>query len=102
MKAYFKNIICQATGASSVYEMEEIQSLWSGYGKILRIGLVGSTYKSVVVKYIQSGEVVAIQEVGTLIFLTKERLSLMRWSLNGIRIGVLDAMSRVGFLIALL
>ena len=57
MKAYFKNIICQATGASSLYEMEEIQSLWSGYGKILRIGLVGSTYKSVVVKYIQSGEV---------------------------------------------
>ena len=57
MNAYFKNIICQATGASSLYEMEEVQSLWSGYGKILRIGLVGSTYKSVVVKYIKSGEV---------------------------------------------
>ena len=57
MKEYFKNIICQATGASSVYEMEEIQSLWSGYGKILRIGLVDSKYKSVVVKYIQFGEV---------------------------------------------
>ena len=56
MKEYFKNIICQATGASSVYEMEEIQSLWSGYGKILRIGLVDSKYKSVVVKYIQFGE----------------------------------------------
>ena len=57
MKAYFKNIICQATGASSVYEMEDIQSLWSGYGKILRIGLVGSIYKSIVVKYIKSSEV---------------------------------------------
>jgi hypothetical protein len=57
MNTYFNNIISQATGASSIYEIEEIQSLWSGYGKILRIGLVGSKYKSVVVKYIQSGEV---------------------------------------------
>ena len=59
MNTYFNNIICQATGASSIYELEEIQSLWSGYGKILRIGLVGSKYKSVVVKYIQSDDAVS-------------------------------------------
>ena len=59
MNTYFNNIICQATGASSIYELEEIQSLWSGYGKILRIGLVGSKYKSVVAKYIQSDDAVS-------------------------------------------
>lgn len=56
MNGHFINAICKATGASSLYEVEEIQSLWSGYGKILRIGLVDSKYKSVVVKHIQFGK----------------------------------------------
>ena len=58
MNDHFVNTILNATGASSLYEVEEIQSLWSGYGKILRIGLVDSKYKSVVVKHIQFGEAV--------------------------------------------
>ena len=56
MNDHFINTILNATGASSLCEVEEIQSLWSGYGKILRIGLVDSKYKSVVVKHIQFGE----------------------------------------------
>ena len=53
MRDYFHTIICNATGASSFYEIEVIQSLWSGYGKIVRLELIGSDYKSVVVKHVQ-------------------------------------------------
>ncbi len=52
MKEFFKNIVLESTGAEGLYETENIQSLWSGYGSILRYGLVGGETESVVVKHI--------------------------------------------------
>ena len=53
MNKYFEDTIKNATGAKEVFETEMIQSLWSGYGKIVRIGLEGSHRKSVVVKHVK-------------------------------------------------
>jgi len=53
MDEHFKSIIINATGAKTLFEIEEIQSLWSGYGKILRYGLTGCSVDSVVVKHVQ-------------------------------------------------
>ncbi|MEQ8706867.1 MAG: DUF1679 domain-containing protein [Phaeodactylibacter sp.] len=53
MNTHFTSIILQETGASSLFEKEAIQELWSGYGKIMRIGLEGASAKSVVVKHVQ-------------------------------------------------
>jgi len=39
MNPHFTDITLKATGASSLVESEVIQSLWSGYGKIVRCGL---------------------------------------------------------------
>ena len=41
MNRNFEDIILQATGAEALYHIEDIQSLWSGYGKIMRYGLRG-------------------------------------------------------------
>ncbi len=53
MNEQFSSIILQSTGASSLMEREVIQELWSGYGKIMRVGLEGATVNSVVVKHVQ-------------------------------------------------
>ena len=53
MNEYFRSIILQTTGASTLIEKEMIQELWSGYGKILRIELKNTSIKSVVVKHVQ-------------------------------------------------
>jgi len=53
MNDYFKNIIQTSTGANSVSEIEMIQSLWSGYGKILRFALKGADIETVVVKHVR-------------------------------------------------
>lgn len=53
MNEYFKSTILQQTGASSFFEKEMIQELWSGYGKIMRIGLKDASVDSVVVKHVQ-------------------------------------------------
>jgi hypothetical protein len=53
MNEYFKSIILQRTGASSLFEKEIIQELWSGYGKIIRVGLENASVKSVIVKHVQ-------------------------------------------------
>jgi len=52
MQAQFKTTILNATGATDLFEIEVIQSLWSGYGKIVRYGLTHSTMASVVVKQV--------------------------------------------------
>jgi hypothetical protein len=52
MNEHFQRIVLSATGASAVVESELIQSLWSGYGKIVRCGLEGSALDSVVVKHV--------------------------------------------------
>ncbi|MDW7692095.1 phosphotransferase [Flammeovirgaceae bacterium SG7u.111] len=53
MNEYFRSIILQRTGASSLVEKEMIQKLWSGYGKIMRVGLENASVDSVVVKHVQ-------------------------------------------------
>lgn len=51
LKDFEKNIL-KHTGASSYKELETLQNLWSGYGRIVRLSLEGSSLKSVIVKYI--------------------------------------------------
>jgi hypothetical protein len=53
MNEYFQSIILQQTGASALFEKEMIQELWSGYGKIVRIGLEGAATENVIVKHVQ-------------------------------------------------
>lgn len=53
MKEYFKSVILDCTGASSLVQKEIIQELWSGYGKIIRIGLTNTSHKNVIVKHVQ-------------------------------------------------
>ena len=53
MNEYFRSIILQRTGASSLFEKEVIQELWSGYGKIMRVGLENASIDSVVIKHVQ-------------------------------------------------
>ncbi|MCO4815073.1 MAG: DUF1679 domain-containing protein [Flavobacteriales bacterium] len=52
MNLAFKNYLLKTTKASACEEVEIIQSLWSGYGRISRYLLGGSSVKTVVVKYI--------------------------------------------------
>jgi hypothetical protein len=52
MSATFKDYLIKVTHARDCKEVEIIQSLWSGYGKISRYQLIGSSIKTVVVKCI--------------------------------------------------
>ena len=52
MNNHFKAITLKATGAKEFVKIGTIQSLWSGYGEIVRYGLEGSDFKSVVIKHI--------------------------------------------------
>jgi len=49
----FQKVILESTGAVSFSVIEVIQTLWSGYGEILRLKLEGSSHKQVVVKHVQ-------------------------------------------------
>lgn len=53
MNKHFQDFVLETMGAKAITSQEVIQSLWSGYGQIVRVGLAGATLKSVVVKYIQ-------------------------------------------------
>mgnify|MGYP000901321099 CR=1 FL=1 len=59
MNAHLKSIILSATGATELVELGVIQSLWSGYGSIVRYGLKGAALESVVVKHVSLPEGVA-------------------------------------------
>lgn len=52
MKENIPTIIEEATGATGIHSKEHIQTLWSGYGEIIRYGLTGGRYNSVVVKHV--------------------------------------------------
>ncbi len=52
MNKYFQNIALNATKAKKLFYIETIQSLWSGYGEIVRYGLQGSSYSSVMTQLI--------------------------------------------------
>lgn len=45
--------VCGLMGASGVLSVEPVQSLWGGYGQLLRVGLVGGDVPGVVVKWIK-------------------------------------------------
>ena len=52
MNAEFQKYLNEITHAKACEEVETIQSLWSGYGKISRYRLYGSELQTVVVKHI--------------------------------------------------
>ena len=52
MNTNFKDYLLKVTKASACNEVEVIQSLWSGYGRISRYQLRDSSLKTVVIKYI--------------------------------------------------
>lgn len=53
MNKHFQSIVLRSTGANSLIEKETIQELWSGYGEIKRVGLIGAELESVIVKHVQ-------------------------------------------------
>jgi len=53
MNPHFQAITLKATDATSLFKIESIQSLWSGYGEIVRYGLKASPFKSVVIKHVR-------------------------------------------------
>lgn len=53
MNKHFHTRILQATGATDLFKVETIQSLWSGYGEIMRYGLQGSELNNVIVKHVR-------------------------------------------------
>ncbi len=52
MKKELKSIVLENTGASALGKETIIQELWSGYGKIMRVPLIGATRNSVIVKHV--------------------------------------------------
>ncbi|MBV1907904.1 MAG: ecdysteroid 22-kinase family protein, partial [Kangiellaceae bacterium] len=52
-KSNLEKLILKTTGASKLNHLKDIQTLWSGYGKIVRYGLKECDYPSVVVKHVK-------------------------------------------------
>ncbi len=52
MNQHFKDIVLESTGATDFTPVEVIQTLWSGYGEIVRVALTGTEIQSAVLKYI--------------------------------------------------
>jgi len=52
VKEHLNHLLLTATGAKAAARGEVIQSLWSGYGEIVRTELVGAEVSSVVLKYV--------------------------------------------------
>ena len=52
MNPDFEDYLLNVTNSSSYEELEIIQSLWSGYGKISRYKLEGSVFETVIIKHI--------------------------------------------------
>ena len=53
MNPRFQSSICSATGATGIEVVETIQNLWSGYDRILRIELEGTSSNTVIAKHIR-------------------------------------------------
>lgn len=48
----WNDLVLEASGASRAWRQERIQSLWSGYGEILRVGLEGAAMPSLILKHV--------------------------------------------------
>ncbi len=53
MNQNFQDVARLAMVADTIFHIGEIQSLWSGYGKIMRYGLTGCDHQSVVIKHVK-------------------------------------------------
>jgi len=56
MHADIADIVLSASGAQTITNSTMVQSLWSGYGEILRLELSGGAYSSVILKHIKLPE----------------------------------------------
>lgn len=56
MHTLITNTVLSATGAQSIRSSSVIQSLWSGYGEIVRLELDGGEHASVILKHIKLPE----------------------------------------------
>lgn len=52
----WRDFVIQHTGANSIANVTQIQSLWSGYGAILRLQLADAPYDSVILKHVSPPE----------------------------------------------
>ena len=52
-KEAIDQFILEATGAEKLKRLGVVQTLWSGYGSIVRIALEGTKFSSVIVKHVQ-------------------------------------------------
>lgn len=52
-KEAIDQFILEATGAENLKRLGVVQTLWSGYGSIVRIALEGTKFSSVIVKHVQ-------------------------------------------------
>ena len=53
MNQDYQDIVRQATGAQAIFHIEDIQTLWSGYGKIMRYGLKGADIEQLIIKHVK-------------------------------------------------
>ncbi len=53
MNEKLQDITRRTTGAGEIFKIEDIQTLWSGYGTIMRYGLKGGDRNSVVIKHVK-------------------------------------------------
>lgn len=49
----FQQFACRALNAKSIFHIEDIQSLWSGYGKIMRYGVIDGDVETIIIKYVK-------------------------------------------------
>lgn len=52
MNKHFQDFVLNTTGATAITSQQVIQTLWSGYGEVVRVELAGFDLKSAVLKYI--------------------------------------------------
>ena len=53
MDAELVAVVLQAAGARAIVDTQIVQSLWSGYGQILRCRIEGGSQSSVIVKHVR-------------------------------------------------
>jgi len=53
MNNNFQEVAREAAGATEIFHIEDIQTFWSGYGKVIRYGLRGSDRERVVIKHVK-------------------------------------------------